>query len=156
MDRPSEPGRRPSTDAPLSFDEAQELLRAACRPFTPPGRIVEDEFGGLAYEVSVDITQLDADALHDRLAAWLAREVDLPGAHADVSFQNATPQADEEESDADTHWAGVAPRLRLEMTPPPTRATVVRLAALVPRFLEILQDRGRPLKWRDVEHGAVE
>jgi hypothetical protein len=168
-----EPGRRPArpgifagprpvttaSQAALSKPEVFDLLRLAAEPFLDQVRLEEDEYGGAAFVAERDMLHLEADALNDRLAAWVSRHVDLPGVHADVSFRNAVPDESgwaEDDKDHETHWRRVAARLRLDLEGTPARATVVLFAALLSQFLEIVESRGRPAGWRDPSQGNVD
>lgn len=117
----------------------------------------EEEF--LSAFVRRDMLHLDADALHDRLHHWTVREVHptLPHAFASVSFRRALPADPLAESELDLQegWLGLEPTLRLE-SPRPSQEEVATFVSLLPRFLDLLEGRGRPAGWRRVDEGAQE
>ncbi len=127
------------------------------------GRVTlgEDDFGNPKVFVSRTMYHLDADALNDRLQAWITREVNpqIRGASAFVSFRNARPASqDDAEMDHEEEWHGLEPTLRLEASiPPPTEGEVASFVALIPQFLHLV-DRatGRPADYRDPEMGNSE
>jgi len=125
----------------------------------PPGAHAEVEDGHLIVFVRRDMLHLDADALHDRLAYWslhsLASEV--PAASAGLSFRHATPAEPHEESTLDLQegWVGLEPTFALDLG----RAEpgeLERFAALVPRFLQVVERTGRPEGFRAPDVGNVE
>lgn len=119
-----------------------------------------DELGDLLLFVQRDMLHLDADALHDRLHHWTLRDIQprLPTASAQVSFRHALPADPHEESEMDFQegWRNLEPMLRLETRPPPTRADVEAFAALVPRFLALVDAEGRPQGFRSPDMGCAE
>lgn len=121
------------------------------------GRAFVDGFGAVSFAVRRDVTHLDADALHDRLAAWTARALArrLPNARATVSFHHARP-ADEEEAEADlaTMWHDVEAVLALD--PPVAASDAAAFLEILPEFLALVDRHGRPAGWRVVDHGAAE
>lgn len=144
----------------MDASEALVLLERELGPSTPVGlRIEEDDAGYLAAYLRVDLYHLDADALNDRLHAWVVRDVQpvLPGATALVSFRNARPATmDDPELEFEEPWLGLEPMFRLDLVPPPTAEEVRRFARLVPTFVEVAHGFGRPEGWRDVHVGSTE
>jgi hypothetical protein len=140
--------------------EALALLRPLLARWGDRLRAEEDDQGDLLLFVRRDMLHLDADALHDRLHHWTVHEVRrvLPMASAVLSFRHARPAAPEEESEKDWQegWHDLEPTLHLEMRPAPARRDVEALAALVPRFLELVDATGRPAGWRQADVGNVE
>lgn len=149
-------GRRsPRVDA----DGALELLRRHLSPLPQGVHVEEDETGSLAVFVRRDMFHLDADALNDRLHAWVVREVHatLPQATALVSFRHAVPVSnDEPELEFEEPWRHLEPTFRLDLTPQPTEEEVARFARFVPRFLSVVAADGRPEGWREPEVGNAE
>ncbi len=126
------------------------------------GRLVfgEDDFGNPKVFTRRDMFHLDADALNDRLHAWIARSVAdrVPGASAFVSFRNAvTVKPDDPELDFEEEWTDLEPTLRLESEfPEPGRAEVEAFVTLFTEFLALVDGSGRPVGYRDPEHGNTE
>lgn len=123
-------------------------------------RLEVDEQGDLLVYLRRDMLHLDADALHDRLHHFTLTELRraLPHASAEVSFRHARPADPHAESELDWQegWRDLEPTLRLEGRPPPTEEDVARLAALVPRFLALVEAEGRPQGFRMPDMGCVE
>lgn len=123
-------------------------------------RFEADEFGDPRVVARRDLTHLEADALSDRLAAWVARRVRrlLPGATAAVGFENASPATDDEpEADFEAVWRDVEARFTLHLEhPPASEADARAFLDLVPEFLAVVDAAGRPSGWRDPLEGAVE
>ena len=141
-------------------DAALARLRHLLGPLTAKVETeIEDDERLVAF-VRRDMLHLDADALADRLAAWTTREIQhaSPHAAASVSFRHARPVAPNEEATLDVQggWLGLEPRLSLELWPRPTEDAVAALAGLVPRFLQLLEGRGRPAGYRRPDEGNVE
>lgn len=143
----------------MKATEALALLRPLLARW-PQARAEEDDQGDLVVFVRRDMLHLDADALHDRLHHWTVREVRraLPAASATLSFRHARPAAPEEESEKDWQegWHDLEPTLHLETRPAPTRADLEAFAALVPRFLALVDAEGRPEGWRSPDVGNAE
>jgi hypothetical protein len=140
--------------------EALAVLRPLLARWGDRVRAEEDDQGDLIVYARRDLLHLDADALHDRLHHWTVHEVRrvLPLASATLSFRHARPAAPEEESEKDYQeaWHGLEPTLHLETRPAPTRKDVEAFAALVPRFLELVDAAGRPAGWRQPDVGNAE
>lgn len=150
----------PETLAPVEALEAARRAVAAIRD-SARGKFAPDDFDDATFSVSMDLLHLDADAMSDRLAAWIAREVAsrLPTASATVSWQHARAASlDDEDADEEALWKGVEPTFRLDLHHAPlTRADVEAWAALVPAFLRVVDGAGRPAGWRpDPTEGALE
>lgn len=140
-------------------EEAVEALRARLDPLPPGLRIEVDDLDHLVVFVRVDLLHLDADALNDRLHAWVARDVRerLPAAEALVEFRNARPASDDDaELDMQAGWRDLEPSFRLDLNQRVGKAELETFAALVPAFLERIRADGRPEGWRDWEMGAAE
>ncbi len=125
------------------------------------GRLEEDDFGDARYALRLSLTQLDADAMNDRLQAFVAREAAprVEGTSAGVSYQHARPDsADDPDHDVEAYWHDVEPFFRLDFHyHPATRERVAAWAALLPRFHLVVDARGRPEGWRpDVHEGSSE
>lgn len=134
-------------------------LRRRLAPLPHGLRIEEDETGSLAAFVRRDLFHLDADALNDRLHAWVVRDVHaaLPQASALVSFRHAVPVSnDEPELEFEEPWRHLEPTFRLDLTPSPSEGDLERFARLVPRFLALVEAEGRPEGWREPEVGNAE
>lgn len=141
-------------------DHAWAALRRALAPHEGRVKWGLDDVGGALVFLTLDLTHLDADALNDRLHAWIRHEVDriVPHASAFVSFRHARPATmDEAEWGTQAEWVGLEPTLRLELArPPPTEAEVDAFVRLVPEFLRRVHAEGRPEGWRDVNVGNAE
>lgn len=125
----------------------------------PQGVMAEVEDGHLIVFVRRDMLHLDADALHDRLAYWSLHALakDVPAASAGISFRHASPAEPHEESTLDLQegWLGLEPTFALDLA----RAApgeLERFAALVPRFLKVVEQTGRPEGFRAPDVGNVE
>lgn len=144
----------------MNPDAAFGLLRTLVAPWLHKLTLERDEFGDAILYTRKDLTHLDADAMSDRLMAWARREAAplVPHADAFVSFRHARPSThDEATLDVQEKWLDLEPTLRLEMHRPPIREADVRnLAAMIPRFLETMEEEGRPSAWRNVDEGNTE
>lgn len=142
------------------MDPADALATLRHRLGDADARVEADDHGGLLVYLRRDLLHLDADALNDRLAAWTNRELraTLPQAEAYVSFRHARPATpDDAQLDLQETWHDLEPTLRLEIArPPATSETIARFAALVPTFLKLIEDHGRPAGWRRVDEGNAE
>lgn len=125
----------------------------------PAGVHVEADDGHLLLFVRRDMLHLDADALHDRLAHWSAGELarKMPRATASLSFRHATPADPTEAATLDLQegWLGLEPTLALELHGT-SEEEVARFAALLPRFLAIVEATGRPAGYRSADVGTLE
>lgn len=140
-------------------EDALDQARGLLEPLPKGLRLELDDWGNLSVFVRRDMYHLDADALNDRLHAWVAREVheDLPMAEGLVEFRHASPEnTDEPELDVQAAWRHLEPTFRLDVRRGATAAHVERFAALVPAFLAAVHGEGRPEGWRDVEMGNAE
>lgn len=146
----------------LAPAEALALARRAVErsPIASRGKFVADDFDDATFVLSRDLHHLDADAMSDRLNAWIAREVSLrlPSASAIVSYHQATPESEESDPDEEALWRGVEPTLKLDLHARPLAAADVEAwAALLPAFLRVVDGAGRPEGWRpDPSVGGVE
>lgn len=135
-------------------------LQESLRPHLGHACLGEDDFGNVLFYVVRDMLHLDADALNDRLHAWVARDAGrkVAGVSAFVSFHHANPAtSDEPELDVQAAWHGLQPTLRIETgNPRVTEADLEGFARLVPAFLQLVDGSGRPEDWRNVDHGNAE
>lgn len=143
---------------PLDARDALDALRARLAPL-PPGLHVELEDGHVILFVRCDLLHLDADALHDRLHHWTLTSLDekLPAASAYVSFRRAHSMAPHEEATLDLQegWRGLEPTLALDLDVAQEK-DIAPFAALVPRFLALVEKEGRPEGFREPEVGTME
>lgn len=140
--------------------DAWARLQRALAPHADRVQWALDDVGGALVLVTLDLTHLEADALNDRLHAWIRRDVEraVPHASAYVSFRHARPATrDKAELGLQAEWLGLEATLRLELERPrASEAEVLAFARLVPAFLERVHAAGRPSGWRDVDAGNAE
>lgn len=137
---------------------ALERLDALLAP-RPQGLQLGTDEDDVVLFVRRDMLHLDADALHDRLHHWTLHELSraVPHAHAVVSFRHAQPAEPHEEStlDAQEGWLGLEPMIRVEARGL-READLSALAALVPKFLALVEATGRPAGFRRWDVGTME
>lgn len=145
----------------LLVPSGTEALRAV-RGLLPPaveGLVLEADDEELRIRVERDMLHLDADALHDRLHHWTLTQIDpvLPAASARLSFERASPATPEEASTLDLQegWVGLEPTLALDLRAA-REGDIERFAALVPRFLALIEGAGRPHGFRRHDVGTME
>lgn len=134
---------------------ALERIRQAL----PEGLQAEVDDGHLLVFARRDMLHLDADALHDRLAHWSAGELALalPRASATLSFRHAAPADPHEASTLDLQeaWLALEPTFMLELRGA-TEDELERFVSLVGRFVERMEEAGRPAGYRSPDVGAME
>lgn len=140
-------------------EEAVERVRALLEPLPRGLRVGLDDWGHVCVFVRQDMLHLDADALNDRLHAWVVREVGdaLPTAEGLVSFRHAHPASDDEaELDIQAGWRDLEPMFRIDPRAACDEEALRLFAKHVPGFLAAVHGEGRPEGWRDVEMGNAE
>lgn len=142
---------------------AYALLQRLVEAWTRGGRfrLERDDFGDAILVARRDLPHLDADALSDRLHAWTRREAErrVHGSDAFVSFRHARPATrDEATLDLQERWLDLEPTLRLDLHRPVVSEADVRAWAgqLVPEFVRLIDEAGRPAGWRSVDEGNAE
>ncbi len=138
--------------------DVQAALRIIV-PALPAGvSAEEDDLERVIVFVRRDLYHLDADALNDRLHAWIARHVHkrLVGAAAFVSFRHGRPATlDDAELDHQESWRDLEPTFRLDPAGL-DESDVAAFVAFVPAFLALIEGSGRPAGWRRIDEGNAE